>query len=132
MVMDYGMSELGRVNFRNSPSSAFLATGMPDEQYRMHSERTAQQIDEQVNLIIERSIEVVREILTQRHDALEAIAGRLIEVESIVADELKQLVEDNSPSPRVVPGTEKTNEESSKEADVSLEEADRRQDPSIS
>jgi cell division protease FtsH len=132
MVMDYGMSELGRVNFRNSPSSAFLATGMPDEQYRMHSERTAQQIDEQVNLIIERSIEVVREILTQRHDALEAIAIRLIEVESIVADELKQLVEDNSPSPRVVPGTEKTNEESSEEAVVSLEETDRRQDSSIS
>jgi len=111
MVMDYGMSELGRVNYRYKPGSAFLSQGAGEEQYRLHSERTAQLIDEQIKRILDQSIEVVRDILVQRAKALEAITHRLMDVESIDADELKRLVEDNTESPRVVPGTEKTAEE---------------------
>ena len=66
---------------------------------------------EWIKRIIDQSIEVVRDILVQRAKALEAITHRLMDVESIDADELKRLVEDNTESPRVVPGTEKTAEE---------------------
>jgi cell division protease FtsH len=106
MVMEYGMSQLGRVNYRQASQSLFLATGDEDSLRSSHSEKTSQQIDEQVKLIIDNSLETVRGILQSRYQALEAIALRLFEIESIDADELTQLVEDNSPGPWVVSGTE--------------------------
>jgi cell division protease FtsH len=128
MVMDYGMSELGRVNFRSNSGSAFLSQGGLEEQYRLHSEKTAQLIDEQVKRIIDQSIVVVRDILVQRRDALEAITVRLMEVESVDGVELKQLIEDNTESPRVVPGTLKTTDEPADLAVVTPDAPARRQD----
>jgi len=128
MVMDYGMSELGRVNFRSNSGSAFLSQGGLEEQYRLHSEKTAQLIDEQVKRIIDQSIVVVRDILVQRRDALEAITVRLMEVESVDGLELQQLIEDNMESPRVVPGTLKTTDEPADLAVVTPDELATRQD----
>jgi len=48
----------------------------------------------------------VRHILELRRPSLEALTKRLIEVESVDADELKKIIEKNSPGPLVVPGTE--------------------------
>jgi cell division protease FtsH len=47
----------------------------------------------------------VRAIIEARRPALEGLAARLIEKEVIDSDELKQIVEENSPSPLLVPGT---------------------------
>ncbi|MHB8864356.1 MAG: ATP-dependent zinc metalloprotease FtsH, partial [Pirellulaceae bacterium] len=105
MVMEFGMSRLGRVNFRGAPRSAFLALTAGDEGNRNHSEQTAREIDEEVNRIIQEAIEKVRRILAARRNALEALTRRLIEVESVAALELKSIVEENSPGPLVVPGT---------------------------
>jgi len=52
------------------------------------------------------AIEKVRHILEMRRASLEALTKRLMDVESIDADELKKIVEENSPTPLVVPGTE--------------------------
>jgi cell division protease FtsH len=104
MVMEYGMSRLGRVNYRESGRSPFLASAF-DERPRTHSERTAREIDEEVKRIIDDAIEKVRHILAARQDALVAITERLIEVESIDADELQQIVERNCTGPLIVPGT---------------------------
>ena len=104
MVMDFGMSRLGRVNYRESGRSAFLAgADLPRE--RSHSERTAREIDEEVKRIIDDAIERVRNILEVRRPALDALAARLIEKEVIDAEELKEIIEQNSPSPMLVPGT---------------------------
>jgi len=130
MVMDYGMSELGRVNFRHKPGSAFLSQGAGEELYRLHSEKTAQLIDEQVKSIIDASIEVVREILVLRRDALEALTVRLVEVESVDGVELKQIIEDHTESPRVVPGTEKKGEDPMEVAAATSEEPDELKDGS--
>ncbi len=105
MVMDFGMSGLGRVNYRESAGPAFLATAGIDERLRTHSEKTAREIDEEVRRIIEGSLEEAGRVLETRREALEALTRRLIEVESIDADELKQIVEENSPRPLIVPGT---------------------------
>ena len=105
MVMEYGMSRLGRVNYRDSQRSPFLASAMGDEGLRSHSERTAREIDEEVKRIIDESLEKVRHILEGRRDALLAMTDRLIEVESIDAAELKRIIEENSSGPVVVPGT---------------------------
>ena len=55
--------------------------------------------------IIDEAIEKVRHIVETRRPALEALTQRLIEVESVNADELQRIIEENSPGPLVVPGT---------------------------
>ena len=104
MVMDYGMSELGRINYRNANQSAFLATG-PEDRMAGLSEETARQIDSAVRRIVDECLARVREILNTRRTALVALAEQLMHTESIDATELKQIIEENSPGPRVVPGT---------------------------
>ncbi|MGE3780834.1 MAG: ATP-dependent zinc metalloprotease FtsH, partial [Pirellulaceae bacterium] len=69
MVMEYGMSRLGRINYRETSRSPFLAISNEDRS-RSHSERTAREIDEEVRHIIEESVERVRTILDARKPAL--------------------------------------------------------------
>lgn len=104
MVMEYGMSRLGRVNYRESNRSAFLA-GAEEGRTRSHSEETSREIDREVRRIIDEAIVRVRHILEVRRAALEALTKRLIEVESVDAVELKRIIEETSPGPIVVPGT---------------------------
>ena len=104
MVMDYGMSRLGRVTFREASRSPFLAS-MGEERMPSHSEHTAREIDQEVKRILDEALVRTREILQKRRNALVALAKQLIEVESIDAEVLKQIVEENSSGPRVVPGT---------------------------
>ena len=106
MVMDYGMSRLGRVTYRESRRSVFLSGedgGAARE--AAHSEQTAREIDEEIRRIVDESLERVRQILDTRRPALVALAERLIEKETIDTEELRELVEANSPTPMLVPGT---------------------------
>jgi cell division protease FtsH len=106
MVMDYGMSRLGRVTYRENPRSPFLAgAGRDLPQARSHSEETAREIDEEVKRIVDASIDQVRRILETRRGALEAITRRLIECEVIDGDELKAIIEQAAGAPQIVPGT---------------------------
>jgi cell division protease FtsH len=105
MVMDYGMSGLGRVNYRESRGSVLLG-GPPEVPLeRYHSEQTAREIDEEIKRIVDESLEKVRHILETRREALLALAVRLIDKEVIDSEELREVVEANSPSPVIVPGT---------------------------
>jgi cell division protease FtsH len=105
MVMDYGMSRMGRIAFRDSNRSAFLPGGGDSSAAAYHSEQTAREIDNEVKRIIEESLLATREILKQRREALESITQRLLERETIDGDELRQLMGDHQRTPRVVPGT---------------------------
>ncbi len=108
MVMEFGMSRLGRVCYRESPRSPFLV-GFDGEQLgRLCSETTAREIDMEVKRIIDEALEQTRRILLTRRAALEALTRRLMDIESINAEELKQIIEQNSPGPMVVPGTRPT------------------------
>ncbi len=106
MVMDYGMSRLGRVNYRENGRSLFLGGQDEFPRDRTHSEHTAREIDEEIHYIVEQSQEKAGEILRTRRAALEALAVRLIEKEVIDFDELKEVIESGSPSPMIVPGTD--------------------------
>ena len=79
---------------------------MPRDRY--YSERTAREIDEEIRRIIDESLEHVRRILETRNETLVALALRLIDKEVIDHDELREIVEEASPSPKIVPGTEGT------------------------
>ncbi len=105
MVMEYGMSRLGRVNYRDSNRAAFLATGdVPAGS--MHSEQTAHEIDREVKRIVDEGLHKARQILSARRETLIALSERLLEKEVMDADELREIVEATSPQPKIVPGTE--------------------------
>ena len=104
MVMDYGMSLLGRVKYRESTRNQFLGNEFGSAQ--LHSEQTAREIDEEVKRIIDEALERTRHILRERRDTLEAITHELMAREVIDSDELGQIIEENSPSPKIVPGTD--------------------------
>jgi cell division protease FtsH len=107
MVMDYGMSRLGRVAYRESGRSPFLAGSGGDlSNARSHSEQTAREIDEEVRRIIDTAMERVRRIMESRRGALEAITKRLIECEVIDGEELRTIIEASIGTPQLVPGTE--------------------------
>jgi cell division protease FtsH len=91
MVMEYGMSRLGRVNYRESNRSPFLAAAGGEDRGRFHSEQTAREIDQEVKRLVDEGVERVRHILEVRRAALMALTKRLIEA--------------SSPGPLVVPGT---------------------------
>ena len=104
MVMDYGMSRTGRINFRRSTRSPFLAGG-GDAVQTMYSEEMAKMIDKEVARIVDDELSQTREILEQRRDVLEAVTQRLLEVEAIDSEELMRLIEEHSKGPWLVPGT---------------------------
>ncbi|WP_425619347.1 ATP-dependent zinc metalloprotease FtsH [Anatilimnocola sp. NA78] len=105
MVMQYGMSRLGRVCYKQSHRSPFLAAAAGEEYTSHASEQTQREIDQEVRRILDEANERVRHILEVRRSSLEALTRRLIEVESVDADELKKIMDANSPGPLVVPGT---------------------------
>ena len=105
MVMDYGMSRLGRINFRRSTRSPFLAGGAGDGYQVTHSEDMAKLIDKEVTRIVDDALVHTREILEQRREVLEAVTQRLLEIEVIDNDELMKLIHEHSAGPWLVPGT---------------------------
>ncbi len=105
MVMDYGMSRLGRVNYRKSTVSPFLAGGGGESYQSTHSEEMAKLIDKEVARILEDELVQTREILQNRREALEAVTQKLLEVESIDNEQLHRLLDDHSTGPWLVPGT---------------------------
>jgi cell division protease FtsH len=105
MVMEYGMSRLGRVNYRDSNRGAFIPTAeVPAGS--MHSEQTAHEIDREVKRIVDEGLQKAKKILSSRRTTLVALSERLLEKEVMDADELREIVEATSPEPKIVPGTE--------------------------
>jgi cell division protease FtsH len=103
MVKEFGMSRLGRVNYKEQSGPNFL--GSPSNGRGDFSEQTAREIDLEVRKIIDDATEEVRGILASRRDALEALAQRLIEKEVIDGAELRQLLEQYHAGLKLVPGT---------------------------
>jgi cell division protease FtsH len=96
MVMQFGMSQLGRVSYQEQDGPAFLG-GSSWGPVREYSEETAREIDVEVRKIIDEATREVREILHSRRSALEAIAQRLKEKEVMDGSELRQILEQYPP-----------------------------------
>jgi cell division protease FtsH len=106
MVTDYGMSRLGRINYRESNRSPFLAGGGGGGgAARDYSEQTAQEIDMEVKRIIDDSVRKTMQVLRERRAALEAVTQRLMEKEVIDSDDLQEIIDRTLQGPRVALGT---------------------------
>jgi cell division protease FtsH len=125
MVMEYGMSRLGRVSYRASNRSAFLAGGGEQPSDRNFSEQTSREIDMEVKRIVDESMEKVRSILQTRRAALEALTTRLMEKEVIDSAELREVIEATNSSPTIVPGTLIERRRPSREAANALTESEK-------
>jgi cell division protease FtsH len=91
MVMDFGMSRLGRMSFRDNPRASFLGNGMP--QQRMHSEETAREIDKEIRSIIDGLFQQTKTMLEDKKEILERLTERLLEKEILENEELKEVIE---------------------------------------
>ena len=90
MVTEYGMSELGPVQFEHQESSVFL--GRDYNKSQNFSTHVANEIDEQVRKIIKEQYEVTKKILSENKDLLELIANTLLEHETITKEQIDYLV----------------------------------------
>ena len=90
MITRYGMSEaLGLATFE-PPRPLFLP--VPTSGPKEYSERTAEAIDAEIQKLLEAAHRRVRETLTQKRPALEAVAKRLIEKEVVDREALAALI----------------------------------------
>ena len=92
MVCQWGMSKrLGPLAFGQKNDQPFL--GRDGQQTRDFSERTAQEIDDEVRKIVTDGYAVARELLEENMDKLEAIALALLERETIDTKDIELLME---------------------------------------
>jgi len=91
MVTQYGMSEkLGPMTFGQKEELIFLGKEIAEQ--RDYSEEVARKIDEEVRALIEEAYRRAKEILTTYRDKLDALARRLIEVETLEGAEIEAIL----------------------------------------
>jgi len=90
MVTRLGMSsELGPMVYGQAQELVFLGREISEQ--RDYSDDVANQIDREVRKLVEEAYGQARAILSQYHDKLDEIAGRLLEVETITRDEFEAI-----------------------------------------
>ncbi|TDI82782.1 MAG: ATP-dependent metallopeptidase FtsH/Yme1/Tma family protein [Caldithrix sp.] len=91
MVCEWGMSEkLGPLTFGKKEEEIFLAREI--SKHRDYSERTAQIIDEEVTVIVQRAEKLAYEILKKYMDQLHALATALLEREILDGAEIRKIL----------------------------------------
>ncbi len=93
MVTEYGMSDaLGAVNYEGQKRARFL--DLPVMQERgLYAEVTAEKIDAEITRIVTDAHDKARELLTAHREKLESVAQRLLEIEVMEGDELRQIMQ---------------------------------------
>jgi cell division protease FtsH len=86
MVCELGMSSLGPVHFRR-PSGAD-----GDSRAAGFSEETARRVDDEIRAVVMRGCQTARAIVERERDAVRALAVELLDVESVDADRIKQIL----------------------------------------
>ena len=91
MVTEYGMSDrIGAVSFDGKDEMVFLGRDLAAS--KNYSEKTAQIIDEEVQIIITRAEAKAHEVLSEKKDVLERITKNLLEKEVLERDEFERII----------------------------------------
>jgi cell division protease FtsH len=90
MVCEWGMSDLGPATFGKKEEAIFL--GREFAQHQDYSEATAIEIDKEVRRILERAYKTAHEIIMQNKNALDRIARKLLERETLEGWEVNQIL----------------------------------------
>jgi cell division protease FtsH len=103
MVCELGMSALGPVHYRRSS-----AVWESENQAAGFSEEAARRVDNEINALVMRGYETARQIIERQREAVRALSLELLEVESVDADRVKQILAEHvlpAAPPQVVPTT---------------------------
>lgn len=96
MVRNWGMSkDLGPLSFAKDEEHVFL--GREIAQHRDYSEETAKKIDQEIKNLIEKAYKRAKNILEKNVDILHALADRLLEKETVLGNELDELIRSMRP-----------------------------------
>ena len=90
LVKEYGMSSLGLIAFGEKDELVFLGKEISEQ--RNYSEKIAERIDEEVDMIIKEAQKKAEIILIKRRPLLEKVAKDLIEKETIEREEFEKLI----------------------------------------
>ena len=91
MVTQWGMSDrLGPRTFGRRDSMIFLGRNIAEQ--RDYSERTAEEIDDEVRRLVDEAQDRCRHVLEEHRDKLDELADRLTEVETMEGDDLTRLL----------------------------------------
>lgn len=97
MVTTWGLSTLGPLTFGEEEEEVFLGRSM--NKHKEMSDRTAQQIDDEVRAIIDRNYKRAKEILVTNMDKLHLMAQSLIKYETIDFQQIQEIMSGKEPSP---------------------------------
>ncbi len=97
MVTSWGLSTLGPLTFGEEEEEVFLGRSM--NKHKEMSDRTAQQIDDEVRAIIDRNYKRAKEILVSKMDTLHLMAQSLIKYETIDFKQIQEIMSGKEPSP---------------------------------
>ena len=90
MVTEYGMSDLGPVQFEHQESSVFL--GRDYNKSRNFSSQVAFEIDQEQRRIINECYEISKKVISENRNLLDLIANTLLEYETITKEQIEYLV----------------------------------------
>jgi cell division protease FtsH len=92
MVTEFGMSDaLGAINYEGNKRARFLDIPMPQER-GLYGEDTAEKIDAEIKRILTEAHDTARRILIEHREKLETVTRRLLVIEVMEGDELRQLL----------------------------------------
>ncbi|MEK7162629.1 MAG: ATP-dependent zinc metalloprotease FtsH [Patescibacteria group bacterium] len=90
LVKEYGMSSLGPISFGEKEELVFLGKEISEQ--RNYSEKIAERIDEEVEIIIKNCQKMAEAVLLKRKNLLDKVAKNLIEKEIIEREEFEKLI----------------------------------------
>jgi cell division protease FtsH len=90
MVTEYGMSDLGPVQYESVGGNVFLGRDYMKE--KNFSDQVAHEIDKEVRHIITMCYETARKIITENRTLLDTIAQYLIDVETLTKSDIDEIV----------------------------------------
>jgi cell division protease FtsH len=94
MVCEWGMSDLGPATFGKKEEAIFL--GREFAQHQDYSEATAIEIDREVRRILEKAYATAKEIILQHKNALDRIARKLLERETLEGWEVNDILREET------------------------------------
>ncbi len=99
MVTEYGMSDLGPVQFEQQEGGVFL--GRDYNKSRNFSNEVAHEIDKEVRKIINECYKTAHKILSENQDILKLLVDALLEHETLTKEQIDYLVEHGKMPPHI-------------------------------